>query len=247
MRNRNNPSRACWLFLVLGFSNCNDDTSCTACGKDQVLYRFQDSYFRFNPGQGMEHPDARFVQLDSLSNVLTEYASCLPDDRHQIEVTKVIKASGTVYEPCEPDNLHDIQFDHYEVVRYCRPTFEVKAEQASLENKWFIHSIYTSDTVLYVPCEAYPEGAFVQFVENRIDGSTGINGFTAEVTHQSSNELTLSLMPITLLVGTIAENYFEERLFDVLLVDTILHYTIDKNVLVITNSVTGASVKLFSY
>ena len=232
--------------LILAFSNCERDDTTTLCGNRDVLEKFEDKYLRFvitdaRPKEAV----GRFFHLDSTSNITTEYQSCVLHD-YKLEHKKIVKASGKIMRQTGKDVLNYIQVENYSIVDYCTPSFAIKSGEFTLENRWDILSLQTPDTVLYVPCEAYPSGAFLVIDQGSASGSTGINGFGGLINIISATEFQLDNYAIGLFAGTKAENKFQNFLIECLAPKTNLHYTIGNNTLLIQNPVNNYSIKLIA-
>jgi len=234
------------LFLLL-FSRCGEDKISQDCGGREVLESFNDKYLRFiiteaRPTEAV----ASFIHLDSASNITTEYQSCVLHDYDKLENMKVIKANGRIFKQTDGDRLKLIQVDNYDFIDYCSPAFEIKVGEFTLENRWDVVSLQTPDTLLYVPCEAYPDGAFITIGNGTLSGFSGVNGFAGKLTVTSSTELQLDNVSLGLIAGTNAQNEFEGFLFECLKSNTTLYYRLEKNTLLIENRINNYSIKLFS-
>lgn len=234
------------ILLTLSFSNCEKDSIPNVCGNREVIEQFEDKYLRFIITEARpKEAVASFFHLDSTSNITTEYQSCILHD-YKLEHKKIVKASGKVFGRTEKDVLNYIQVENYSIVDYCTPSFEITSGEFTLENRWDILSLETPDTVLYVPCETYPSGAFLAINDGTISGSTGANGFGGPVDSISPTEFQLDNYNLGLLVGTKAENMFQNFLIECLAPKTNLNYTIENNTLLIQNPANNYSIKLFA-
>ena len=131
------------------------------------------------------------------------------------------------------------------IVNYCTPAFQVKNGQFPLSNEWQVYSLSTPDTVLYVPCESYPLGAYLIIEENSLVGNTSVNGFWYEMIIKSSDEIQLKDGVLGLMVGTRAEHRFEDYFLKLLAPNTTLSYGIQNNVLTVQNPLNSYSIKLY--
>lgn len=246
MKNTKNLTISLVLSLLTVSCQTTDELSQDCHGRP-LSGQFENIYLRFAITDA--HPNAAevsFFKLDTLSNVTSEYRSCMMYEYDVLENTKIIKASGRTFTPGEPTGLEFIIVDSFEEVDYCLPSYVVNNGQYSLDNRWKIYSLETPDTVLYVPCEAYPDGAFINIDQSSISGFTGANGFAGKIIIESGNTFQLHNIALGLVVGTKAENRFEENLIGCFSSDTVLEYTLENNVLTIRNPLNDFMLKLFT-
>ena len=166
------------ILLILSGSSCEEDKLPgvkvpPACGGREVLETFEDKYLRFVITEARQtEAVASWFHLDSTSNAITEYRSCVLH-KYELESSKIVKVSGKIFMQTGNSVLNFIQVENYRIVDYCTPSFKIKSGEFTIENRWEILSLQTSDTVLYVPCEAYPPGAFLIIDNGMLFGSTG--------------------------------------------------------------------------
>lgn len=235
------------LSCLLPFSSCEEDEHCKNCDDEQTSAHFDNMYLRFLITDAeLNQAAAIFLNLDTTSNIATEYKSCVMHEYGVLENTKIIKADGRLFTSCDNKGVNFLKIDSYNVVDYCLPSYEVINGEFSLQNTWQIYSITTPDTVLYVPCEAYPDGAGLEIDENTISGYTCINGFAGTIAIISPNEFVLDNIVVGLFAGTDAQHLFQSNLLRALPPHTTLAYVKENNVLMIKNPLNNYSLKLFS-
>lgn len=231
------------LVVLIVFHSCNNNEPCDDCSEKQLLSPFSLKYLRLakDPRDGTPI----FYEYDTIKDVTTEYRICSFDHLKNLEERKIIKAIGNLFYSCKKRDLLFIAIDDYEVVKYCSPPIKLISGVFELNTqKWYIHSILSQDTVLFVPCESSNLNPFVLFAEGSVQGLACVNSFSCSVTLQGSNQFKLSNCGYSLLMGTKDETFFEVAFEMVMQDNMVLDYSIENSVLIIQNSTNNSSIKL---
>ena len=236
------------LALVFLVAACDDPPVCQDCAPKQQTSQFEGAFLRFLITKPEEHGGS-FLQLDSIANTITEYKSCDSHDYSMLNDTKIIRANGAIYKSCDGSGANYVKIENYSVLDYCTPPFQMKNGAFTLQNRWEVLYITAPDTVLYVPCEAYPTGANVTVKDDWVFfGYTSANDFGGRVIIKSPNQIQFEDIVIGLFVATEAEIRFQERLLALLSANTNtdLYYVIEKNTLTIENPLNNYAVVLIT-
>ena len=220
---------------------CED---CTAAADSS----FDQRYFRLLLNENMQ---PILVRYDTASGASAGFRMCPAPARDElyasVEFTQVVSAGGMFKRSCTDDMEQLVELTGFEIVYTCLPDIPQLEGEVSLFRTWYVHWLEEEGTVLYPPCEGV---SFIRFVEEDdeyfFEGNLSINGFAGPITLPDSNTMQLAEYVITLAVGTEQQIAFERLLLQVFERNAALTYTIEGNLLTLTNPATHATARLFA-
>ncbi|MBX2965427.1 MAG: hypothetical protein KF845_04715 [Cyclobacteriaceae bacterium] len=176
---------------------------------------------------------------------------CSTDAIVNVEITKVIKASGNYKYACSSTDIELIEVESFEALETCLPDISEINGSFPLHNQWMIQYIQTPGTLVFPPCEGYSNINFYT-QENIMAGNSSFNWFHS--TYSITDEITIQIetLALSLGIGTNAQAYFEKKLLEVLDSKALMQgnkpkitYLIDNNFLTLENTSKNSLIKLY--
>lgn len=228
------------IFLTV-FSSCKKEEICVRCA-NSVDSVFVDTYFQFLLNSNL---DSALVQYDTVNNTSVTYELCSTEKLKNVELTKIVSASGNFKHPCNDATSTFIELTDLKVVDSCLPNIVQIEGDFSLNNDWLVYYIQTTDTLVYPPCEGYSE-IFFDTENNALGGTLSYNWFYGNYVDIDAMSIQ---MPegfyLSLGIGTQSQTYFENKLLEILGSNAVITYSIEKNFLILENKAINSIIKLY--
>ncbi len=207
------------LLLALSFLGCNDEGAeiCAECSQNSQVSSFEDKLFRFS----RDSIDAFIRFRDSISGRRISYRLCFTSGNQNLDINKIIIASGSLHKSCNPLSIKDALISDFEFVDTCPDPIPNIAGDFTLENRWFFDHLIYKGIKIYLPCESTFEDMSPDFVITKSNNSTYFvagyvanNSFGLSFKISSDTIIFSELFGITQNVGTKSERDFEQKYFE---------------------------------
>lgn len=214
------------LFLLLG---CNADEVCRECTQNNQKSNFENVQFWFRI--------SLVDYLDSIAGDRSTYKLCPSSEVQGLESGKIIRASGSVYNSCQPSTADFALITDFEVIDVCPDPIPNIVGEFALENSWwFDHMVYQGVKV-YRPCESDPNSLMylIKLNNPNLENQYGISTIAARntldgiVTISTDTISFTGSFVVTIGVGTRSERAFEEKYFEGISPNKKLIYNISDN------------------
>ena len=210
------------LLLALSFLGCNDEGAeiCAECSQNSQVSSFEDKRFRLS-GDSLD----TFIRFrDSISGRRISYRLCFTPGNQNLDINKIISASGSLYKSCSPLSIKDALISDFEFVDTCPDPVPNIAGDFTLENGWYFDQLIYKGLKIYLPCESTfeqisPDIVITKFSDSRefdhiIEGYAANNWFTGVIKISNDTIIFSELFVITQNVGTKSERDFEQKYFE---------------------------------
>jgi hypothetical protein len=227
------------LILISLLYSCDEDEPCSRCSAE-IQSSFENKLFSVL----FTSFDTLLLDRDGDPTTVYSFATCSSELLRSFENDNVIKVSGSFRNECESGLLR-ISVDEAELVESCLPTIPQLEGSFPLDNIWYIDYIQTQDTLAYTPCDAT---SFVTFNtgENSIQATIAINWLVGD--YELVNDSTMRMPPdfaMSLAVGNSSQMSFLNLFGEVIEPQSLITYSINKNVLTLKNKADNSSVRLY--
>lgn len=231
------------VLSLLTIASCdeNETRKCKACSNSNTN-DFDKKYLRYIFDAGTQ--SQLLFELDSATGVTTEYKICNAGTIGSLETRKVVSAAGQIFNSCEK-NLTYILLNEFEAVQSCTPNPATIIGSFALERKWYIYSVSDGTNTTIIPCESSNLNPYLSFTVSAIEGVAALNAFSGSYSKFSSDEINVPELFISQFAGTASEAFFENKFFKTFSGGAVV-YSIENNLLTLSNTVNNHSIKLFS-